>query len=306
LKVCLDGNGNNSTAAVAAYLLNNPKPLIKTLYLIGHPEDPFALWLTDYESPVLWSLYGTFLPAVVSRGSVTTKIGLDATSLDISWTPKTPWSFGATTASASPIQLAQQGFYDNWPVYVWNVYMPTPGDANTLGCSQLFGGIIGSTSVDRSGIKFTVNSFLYVLNTDIPGNVIEMTNTLASFLGMQPPAGFSTVPTFEVSTGIAQSPSVIYSDCLNPSGHVWAGNTFTNGFLIFITGTLAGYWAAIGQSEDPTVAGHQYNQFTVYNPFPWAPSPGDTFAVSTAFPTDQSETTDFYGFPFVPDPTTAV
>ena len=118
MKQTFGGNGLNTTTATQAYLLNNTQPLMKTLYLIGYPEDPFALYLTDYESPVLWSLYGTFQPAVVTRGTVSSKVGLEVTSLEINYSPKYPRTFGVTTATANPMQLAQAGFYDNWPVYM--------------------------------------------------------------------------------------------------------------------------------------------------------------------------------------------
>ena len=234
--------------------------------MIGQPEDPYAIWLTDYESPVEWSLWGTFQPAVVSRGTVTCKIGLEPTALDITWSPKIPRTFGVTTATANPMQLAQIGFYDNWPVRVWLVFMPTPGDANTLGTCELFGGKVGSISVDRTGIKFNVNSLLYVVNQDVPQNTVEMTNTLASFLGAQPPAGFAQVPRFDVSTGIAQSTTKIYADCTNFAGMTWPLNTFQNGFMIFDSGTLEGFWSAIGSSDEPTITAHVYNEFVVYTP----------------------------------------
>jgi hypothetical protein len=310
MKQCLDGNGNDSTAAVATYLLNNPTPLIKTLYLIGNPEDPYALWLTDWESDLEWSLYGTFIHAAVTRGSVTTKIGLESTSLDISYSPALPRTFGSTTATMNPMQLAQLGFYDNWPVYVWNVYLPMAdgviqGDANTLGCSQLFAGIVGSTSVDRTGIKFSVDSLLYVLDQQVPGNVIEMTNVQASFLGTQPAPGQDVVATFEVVA--PSSPTQFAAQCLGPdAGHAYSDNTFQGGYVIFTSGVNEGFWSGIGASGQDNIGGTIYNTFTLFSPLQAAPAPGDQFYVSTAFPIDQSETTDFYGFPFVPDPTQAI
>ena len=281
---------------------------MQTLYLIGHPEDPYALWLTDYEAPVDWSLYGIFQPAVVKRGTVSSKIGLEVTSLDITYSPKTPRTFGVTVATANPMQFAQQGFYDNWPVYVWTVFMPTPGDANTLGCCELFGGRVATTTVDRTGIKWQVESFLNVVNLDVPPNMIEMTNALASFLGAQPPTGFANVPQFVIVAGggIFNSPSEFFATSSNYPGQTWSNNTFANGFVVFTSGSLSGYWSAIGSSGHYQPVSTDYNQFNVYTPFPWAPAPGDTFYVSTKFPTDQSETTVYKGFPYVPDPTQAL
>lgn len=303
MKQCTGGDGSNTTAAVQTYLLNNAAPNLKTLYLIGHAEDPFALWLTDYESPLTWSLYGTFQPAVVTRGTIKSKIGLESTSLDIFYSPKYPRTFGITTATASPMQLAQLGFYDNWPVRVWTVFMPTPGDANTLGTCELFGGIVGDTKVDRTGISLTVNSFLYVMDQSIPPNVIEMTNTIASVSGAIPPAGLTVVPTFTVPPATTVSTSSFSGQCLGPTpGQIFSNNAFAQGYMVFTSGTLQGFWSAV--SSNFSAGG--FNAFTVYTPFPWPPSSGDQFYVSAKSPIDQTDTSAFFGFPYVPDPTQAL
>src|SRR5450759_536101 len=103
MKKCLDGNGNDSTAAVKAFLLNNSSPRLRTLYLIGQAEDPYSLWLTDNESDLVWSFWGTFVRAVVSRGTVSSKIGLESTSMDLSYSPAMPRTFGSTTATMNPL-----------------------------------------------------------------------------------------------------------------------------------------------------------------------------------------------------------
>lgn len=303
MKKCIGGNGQDTTAAVQSYLASNRQLLMRNLYLIGHAEDPYAIWLTDHESDLTWSYYDTpFLHAAVTRGTVSTKIGFDATSVDLTWAPKTPRTFGVTTATANPMQLAMLGFYDNWPVRIWTVFMPTPGDANTLGACELFGGLLGNRSVDRDGIKWTVNSYLYVLDTKVPPNQIEMTNTLASFQGAIPPAGLTVVPTFEVAA-VGTSTTSWSAACLGPTpGQLFANNTFQNGFLVFTGGTLEGFYSAV--AADFTGGG--FNIFEVFSPFPWPPTAGDTFYVSVASPIDQSQTTTFKGFPFVPAPSTAI
>ena len=302
MRQCLDGNGNDSTAAVQAYLLNNVSPRMCTLYLIGQAEDPYSLWLTDNESDLVYSFWGTFVHAVVSRGTVSSKIGLESTSLDISYSPALPRTFGATTATANPMQLAQQGFYDNWPVRCWTAFLPTPGDSNTLGACELFGGIIGNTKVDRTGIKFQVNSFLYVTDRQIPPNTIEATNTLASFLGAIPPAGLAAVPTFNVAT-VGTSTTSFSATCDSPTpGQIFSNNVFQQGFLVFTSGSLEGFWSAVAANS----SGAGENIFQVYTPFIAPPQAGDTFYVSAKSPVDQTDTSDFYGFPYVPDPTSAL
>ena len=302
MKTCLDGSGADSTSAVQAYLLNNVAPRLRHLYLIGYPEDPYALWLTDNESDLVYSFWGTFVHAVVSRGTMSSKIGLDSTSLDISYSPALPRTFGVTTATANPMQLAQAGFYDNWPVRVWTAFLPTPGDCNTLGACEFFGGIVGATSVDRTGIKFSVNSFLYVTDTQVPPNQIEQTNSLASFLGAIPPAGLTVIPTFEVA-GIGESTTSWSAAALTPTpGQIFSNNAFAQGFVVFTSGTLEGFWSACAANS----SGSGYNIFQVYAPFPWPPSPGDEFYVSAKSPIDITDDANAKPFPYVPDPSQAV
>jgi hypothetical protein len=303
MKQVIDGNGQDSTAAVAAWLATNNELWIRNLYLFGDPDDPQALWLTDHESPLLWSLWGTFLPAVIKRGTVNSSIGLDMDKLDIDWSPPVA-SFIKTTQLASPYQLARLGFYDNWPVRVWTVYMPTPGDADTFGCSELFGGRISNIQVERGKIEFSVTSFLDVVNQNVPTNVVELTNTLAAYRGATPPAGLSQVPRFTVKAG--STTTKIIGNCTSPTpGQVFTDNAMQFGFLVFNRGdgqTLGGFWSGIASNSG--AAG--LNTFILFSPLPWPPTPDvDTFYVSAAFPINKDDG-QYFGFPFVPSPETGV
>jgi hypothetical protein len=304
MRTVIGGNGSDTTAAVLAYLAANNSFRLANLYLIGNPEDPNAIWLTDYDSPLLYSCWGMFRPGVITRGQVTSEFGLDVQSLDLTWSPEAT-SIGMSIPTANPFQLAQMGFYDNWPVRVWTVYMPTPGDANTLGASELFGGRIAKSSTNAAGIIFTVNSFLDVVNEYVPANVVEVLNTLAAYAGATPPQGFSTIPQFSVAAG----PSIteINGACTTDPGQVFDANAFQGGFLVFNSGpgaTLAGVWSAIQGNIRVTIAGTDYNQFNLYQPLPWPPTPGvDTFYVSAASPINKADGS-YYGFPFVPAPET--
>lgn len=311
MRSVMGGNGQDTTTATLAFLAANSSIYLQTLYLIGYPGDPFSIMLTDYQSPLVWSPYGTFKgPTVISRGKVSSKYGLETQSLDLTWTPKAQ-AFTNNVATTSPLQLAQFGYYDNWPVYVWTVYMPTPGDANTLGASPLFGGRIASSTVDRGKIKFSVNSFLDILQKQqTPTNVIEASNQLASYTGATPPTGFTNVPSFSVFTG--STPNVLYGDVLPPftSGHLFTTHVFVRGFVYFLHSpgsTLGGFWSPVGDNSTFTDGiGGTHNQINIYNPVPWAPTPwsgtaGDQFVVSAASPINQADG-DYFGFPYVPAP----
>ena len=299
------GTGVNTTATVQAALIAGNQIYQADLYLFSTPDDPLALWLTNWESPLLWSWWGTFQNAVITRGTVASAIGLDSKSLDISWSPANT-NATANIGTTSPYQLAQVGYYDNMNVLVWRCLMPTPGDANTWGAYPLFGGVIGQTTVERGSIKFSVNDYMYVLNEKVPTAVIEVTNTLASYTAATPPAGFSFVPELTVTT--VDNNEVFNADVITGlPGHIFGNNVLAGGYLVFEPGsTLAGQYSIIAANSEYTDGGgNHHNHIQVYSGFNWEPSPGDTFYVSAASPIDQADG-DYYGFPYVPTSPSAV
>jgi hypothetical protein len=274
-----------------------------SLYLIGESEDPASVWLTDWDTPLAWPVWSdekrstgvpkAFDPAVITRGSVASKLGLEVDHLSIKWSPGPPTAPAQSIALATPYELARVGFYDNKPVRVWTAYMPAEGDANTFGASELFGGRIADTTIERGVVTFTVNSFLDVVNQSVPTNVVELTSTLANYKGAIPPTGFNSIPHFTV---ISAGGNTIIGDCISPAHHVFATNAFQLGYLVFDPGsTLAGLWSAIQTNFDQLVGSTHYSGFVIYTPMAWPPTPGDTFYVSAAAPQIGVDS-----FPFIP------
>jgi hypothetical protein len=302
MRTCRNGTGADTTATVLAALKANNQIWQADLYLVGEVDDPQALWLSNWESPLLWSLWGTFLPAVVKRGSITSDIGLDSKKLDVSWAPANQ-TFTSSIPTTSPYELARLGFYDNRRFRLWRCLMPTPGDANTWGAYELFGGVIGTTQPTRGEIKFNVQSYLYVLDEKVPQGVIEVTNSLASYIGGTPPAGFSSIPEFVVAD--TSTATVINADCTSTPSHIFTNDVFDDGYLVFAgDATLAKLFSVVAKNSNYTNGGHQFNRFQVFSPFPWVPTIGDKFYVSAQSPIDASDG-DYYGFMYVPSPETA-
>jgi hypothetical protein len=304
----INGSGVDNTVAAQAYLLSNNRYLIKDLYLIGEPDDPRALWLTEHEAPVLYQPWGTFQPAVISRGQVTAKIGLDSQTLQVTWSPGKRAST-VNTATASPYQLAQLHFYDNWPVRIWRAIMPTPGDANSIGCIEWFAGRVSTAAPSRNKIVFSVPDYMNVLKQKVPSTVIELTNVMAATAASTLPPGDPSIPIFQCFTGSTETG--IIADCTSPTaGKIYSGNLFAGGYMVFLSGpgaTLAGCWSAIGQNGAFTDgSGNHHSEFTLYAALPWPPTPTvDTFYVSKTAPIDSADPASF-GFPYVPNPQTAV
>jgi hypothetical protein len=313
------GNGSDSTSALQAWLAAHNQLFLADLILIGEPEYPDALWLTTWESPLCWPIFsdfnakGIFLPASITRGKMQTSVGLQVVNTTLTYSPKNR-TFSSSTnpaASTSPLQLAQLGYYDNWRVRIWRAVMPTPGDCNTFGAMEWFGGRIADATIDRGKIQWTVNSFLDVINQMVPANVVENTNPLAGYMGAQPAPGDTALAKFNVVVG--STPTVIIADCTSPSaGHIYGTNVFANGgYLVFDSGgseTLGGMYSAIAANQEFTDgAGAHHNQFTIYSAMPWAPTPGvDTFYVSAKPPVDFSDGgSNNRPFPYVPSPQAA-
>ena len=308
MRQVINGAGQDNTLATQAWLAVHRNWLLRDLILIGEPEDPRALWLTNHEAPVLYSPYGVFKPAVVTRGVVTAKIGLDVQKMTVTWSPSNQTST-ANVGTASPAQLVRLHFYDNWPVRILRAFMPAPGDANTLGCAEWFGGRVDTASTERGKIVFNCSSFLNVITQKVPSAVVEVTNTLASTAAVTRPAGDASIPTFQCYAGSTEN--YIIADCLSPTANnIYSGNEFAGGYMVFLAGTgatLAGAWSAIGQNGRFTDgSGNHHSEFKIYAPLPWPPTPGvDKFYVSKTAPINLGDE-NYYGFPYVPNPQSAV
>lgn len=295
MRQTLSGAGIDTTSLVAAYLLAGNKFHLANLYLIGDFDDPAAVWLTDWESPLSWPIWGTFQPAVVTRNTIDSKIGLEVTDLEFTWTPAnsapTP-----SIAAANPYQLAQIGYYDNKLFRCWIVFMPTPGDANTYGAAAFFGGRVSETKTARGKITFTINSFLDVVNEYVPTNVIELTSTAAGYAGATPPAGLSAVPQFSVIADATSTVAVTGAETSPNPGQVFAQNHLAGGFLVFNGGpgtTLARVLSRIAANNVQISGSDRWNNFVLYDPLPWVPTPGvDTFYVSASSPINQGQIGD--------------
>jgi hypothetical protein len=120
------------------------------------------------------------------RGSIRSAIGLEAESVDITWSPRNRTATG-NIQNTSPYELARVGFFDNARFRMWRTVMPTPGDADTFGAAEWFAGWIGDAQSQAGAIQFSINSYMYALNQKVPSGVIEVTNPVASYSGGVPP-----------------------------------------------------------------------------------------------------------------------
>jgi hypothetical protein len=300
------GDGSDSTAAVLSYLASHRQLYLADLVLIGEPEEPSAAWFTGWNSPLSWPPWGVFQPTVISRGKMTSQVGLQVDSMEFTWSPPLT-AFGTTTATANPYQKAQTGFYDNKKFRLWRTVMPTPGDANTYGACEVFGGRIAKSTVERGKITFEINSFLDVINQSVPPNVIDLNNTLANFAGNTPVVSDSETQLPQFTVVAPTSTNQVFARCTSPTlNKVYGSNKFAYGYMVFSAGsTLEGYFAPIASSGKTKIGVTNYNGFALYAAFPWAPTVGDTFYCSIQPPINLQDAAtgfEYFGFPYVPQP----
>lgn len=295
LRTVINGLGQDVTAQLQNWLAGRHQLTLATLYLIGEPEDLNALWLTDWQTSLTWSWWGQFHPATIKRGAVKSQIGLQVDTLQVEWSPNN-FVFQQSLAATSPYQQAYLGKFDGASFRSWTVYMPTPGDADTFGASELFGGRVGECKVERAKITFTVNSYLDVVNQLVPGSVIESSNAAAGFKGACGPGGTQPAPVFTVTAG--GNNQVTGNNAAN--FHI---DDFVDGYVFFTSGSLKGVWSAVVGNAATDV--HHNTAFSLAQNLPWPPAAGDTFYASSVFPNVQGSS-GYYGFPFVPAPEQAV
>jgi Uncharacterized conserved protein (DUF2163) len=306
MRTFLNGSGADSTSAVQAYLAAHRELIPADLFVIGTAPNYQGNYLgrlfllTSYPSPLVWSYRGTFASAVIERGEVASKIGLEVDTLQITWSPKNS-DLLATDGSGNPLLTAIEGFgcgvFDNGTVELWRTLMPAPGDCDTLGACLLFSGRIGNIEPDRLKAMIKVMSRLETLNEMVPTNLIEPTNILAQYTtGQVLKNGPSSFTVLAGSTA-----QVLTADPVSaPGGYTPANDLWDDGYVVMASpGKLGGSYRGVRQQ---TFGSHHV--FYLYDPLPFAPQAGDTFSAFILVPPDQAgaaaQGSELDAFPYVP------
>lgn len=316
MRTFYDGNGSDSTVAVLAHLAAHRALYIADLYVINTAPQYAGQYLgkqfllTNWAHSLVWNGSGPrstkagnrFFPATISRGQVESKIGLEAQTLDVTWSPNDSDILAQDGSPLSTVLTALQGFgcgvWDNGVLELWRCVMPTPGDCNTLGACLMFSGRIGDIEIDRLSVKISVLSRMEVLNIQVPTNVIEPTNIFAQYsTGLIPagaPAGFSIVGGTTVNK--------IFAD----ASPLMPAETYDAGYIVVTAGLLAGTYR--GVRTQTIESGH--NAFYLLDPLPFLPHAGDGMQAYAPIPRDYAgavaDGVEVDLLPFVPSPVNSV
>jgi uncharacterized phage protein (TIGR02218 family) len=228
----------------------------------------------------------------IDRRRIKYKVGVEVDSLEL--------NISATSSELVNnipfLQGVASGMFDGATLKLERTFMAVWGDTSA-GTITLFTGKVGEVVLDRLTCKMTVRSLLFMLNTQMPKYMVQANcvHNLFDAGCTLNPASFVEAET----AGSACTVSVITSASAKVDDY------FALGKIVFTSGQNNGL--------SRTIKDFTTGSFTVIQPLPYAPAPGDTF---NAYPgCDKSEATcllkynnlpNFKGFPYVPIPENAL
>jgi len=246
---------------------------------------------------ITWSAGGTagpYFDRKDNKAKCHWKVGVEVDTLVFDILP------GAAAVLGDPfLSAVRQGVFDGAELTLYRAFMPTYGNV-AAGTVILFAGRIAEVDAGSSLATFSVNSHLELLNQNLPRNLYQSgcLNTLYDSGCTLSSASFAV--TGNAASGSTQS-------AVNCSLSQ-ATDYFDLGIVSFTSGTNNGVSRTIKrhiQGMPSTV--------TVIAPFPSTPGLGDTFLIIPGCDKQQStcqnkfsNLTNFRGFPYVPENSTAV
>lgn len=241
---------------------------------------------------------GPYWDRVDNKAKATFGLGANVTQLTFDAV------MGAGTVEGFPFATAiRYGLFDSADLQYQRAYMSTTAPTVVVGALLMFGGRVADVDFSNSVATFTCNSYLEILNINLPRNLYQpgCNNTLFDTSCTLSQSSFS-------SSGSVTGNATPYSFGIAGAAAGQSAGYFNLGKLQFTSGALAGPWRAI-QSH----ALGSPPQLAVFPPFFQAPAMGDTFTAVAGC--DKRQTTcagkfnnfaNFRGTPYVPPVETAV
>lgn len=235
---------------------------------------------------------GPYLERDGERTKCNWTVGLKVDTLEFSILPG-----AATLSGVSYLKAARQGYFDGATLQLERAYMATFGDTS-VGTVLLFLGRIADLVIDRLSISVSVNSHLELLDMLMPRNLYMpgCVNTLGD-------ASCTVNLNSYAVNGVTQTGSTVSTVLTNALGQ--AAGYFDLGKVKYTSGANSGLWRSVKSWTPGTLV--------LASPFPNTPGAGDTFTVYPGCDrtklggcTKFSNTANFRGFRWVPQPETAV
>lgn len=222
MKTVINGAGLDNTATAKLWLLQNRNMFVQDLYQIGpytpfgapasgtagRTYAPLQYYWTDADYPIKSTyLNTTYYPQRIERGSLKYEVGTKPSEYqftvytqeaqqplvygDSSVRGHPPYqdaimtvgdSAGNWTLAQTLKQALANGDLDGVPFSIWRAFMPTQGDADTIGVARMFFGYISKLEVTRSYVKITAASIIQTFQSQIPIQIIEPGDRGGSFI----------------------------------------------------------------------------------------------------------------------------
>jgi uncharacterized phage protein (TIGR02218 family) len=223
------------------------------------------------------------------------KLGVEVDSLVFDVMPQ-----AADLVNGQPfLSAVVRGAFDGAELQLERAFMASFGNT-AAGTVILFVGRVAEVDAGRTSATFTINSHLELLNQQMPRNMFQpgCVNTLYDASCTLASSSFAVAGT----TAAGSAPGSINATLGQATGY------FDQGRISFASGANSGLSRSI-----KTHVGGTPSVLSLLAPFPNAPAPGDAF---TLYPgCDKAQATcqgkfnnlaNFRGFPYVPNPETAL
>lgn len=265
-----------------------------------------TLRLTDYDVPLTVGANTYLSNAIIERGSLTQRVGLDPDTLDLKVSPQGD-AIAAPTVNGLPfLQAVKLGFLDSARVTMYKVFMQkttnTDGSlpTNTSGeAVTWFKGRVSDASAGRQTASIVVQSDLALLNVSMPRNIVQPGCVHSLFdagctLNKAANTSSSTVSATGPNTAVSFTTALTQATDFFALGVI----TFTGGANAGISRTIKSYSSTSGL-------------ITLFGPLPNIPATSDAFTIVPGCDKQQgtcsskfSNLAHFRGYPYVPVPET--
>ena len=301
MKVPIYETSGGATAALLATKQFQWAGLYKIVLVNGG-----TLYFTTSDAPVTFSgltfltaaQTGALLERKGAKSQIKLRVGTQVDTLQFDLMPN-----GQNVNGQAFLTAIKQGVFDGADVTFYHAYWPQGVYTNLIkptGVIVMFAGRVAPVAAGRTSANFTINSYLDLLNIQLPRNVYQggCINTLYD-------SGCTlTASSFAVAASAltGSTTSSINATLANASGYFQYGKiTFTSGVLNGISRTVKQY-----TNGSPSVV-------AVFPPFPQTPGIGDTFNIYPGCDKKQgtcnskfSNLANFRGFPYIPENSTGV
>lgn len=259
--------------------------------------------LTDYDLPLTVGANTYGANVIISRGTVSQKLGLEVQTLDLTLAPQADAPTPLTVGGVGLLQAVRAGYLDGARVTMSKVFMQKPASGLAVNTNNesvpWFTGRVSEATAGRQSAKISVESDLALLNVQMPRNLLQSGCTHSLF-----DAGCGLVKATYTTAGAvtATGPN---SQATFTTNLAAAANYYALGVITFTSGANNGLSATVKAHSNTN------GTLTLVAPLLSTPATGDTFTIVPGCDKVQatcsskfSNLAHFGGFPYVPVPET--